>query len=320
VNINFTGKGQSKFTKLTEQTINKQVAIVLDGVVQSAPNINERIPGSAQISGSFTQKTATDLANVLKYGALPLAFEKSDAQSISPTLGSASLRGGLIAGALGLGLVIIYFFLYYRALGIVSVMSLTASGLLVYASVVLLGQAIGFTLSLAGIAGLIVSVGVTADSFVVFYERLKDEVREGRSVRTSVERAWVRARRTILSADTVSFMAALILYILSIGSVRGFAFTLGLSTILDIVVVFLFTKPVVTLLVRKPLFSTSRVSGLTVKALGGHTAGPESAPSRTRLAKRTKTSAGGPPGGSGGSSGSGPGDRRSGPSGGGRRV
>jgi preprotein translocase subunit SecD len=253
-------------------------------VVQSAPTINERIPGSAQISGTFTQSDAQDLANILKYGALPLAFDKSQAVSVSATLGKESLHAGLIAGAIGLGLVLIYSFLYYRALGFITIASLAVSGALVYASIALLGAAIGFTLTLAGVAGFIVSVGVTADSFVVFYERIKDEVREGRTVRTSVDRAWVRARRTIISADTVSLLAAVALYLLSIGSVRGFAFTLGLSTLLDLVVVFLFTHPLVALLVRRPFFSTGRFSGLTVKNLGGSTA--SGGPARTRLTKR----------------------------------
>src|SRR6185312_7205838 len=217
-----------------------QLAVVLDGVVQSAPVIQERIAGSAQIEGSFTEKSASDLANVLKYGALPLTFTESQVTNISATLGKASLNAGLLAGAIGLGLVIIYSFIYYRALGIVTIASLVISAGLVYACIVELGVIINFTLTLAGIAGFIVAVGITADSFVVFYERLKDEVHEGRTVRTSVERAWVRARRTILSADTVSFLAAATLYYLSIGSVRGFAFTLGVSTLLDLVVVFLF--------------------------------------------------------------------------------
>ncbi len=183
---------------------------------------------------------------------------------------------------------VIYSFIYYRALGIVTIASLVISAALVYACVVELGVIINFTLTLAGIAGFIVAVGITADSFVVFYERLKDEVHEGRTVRTSVERAWVRARRTILSADTVSFLAAAALYYLSIGSVRGFAFTLGLSTILDLVVVFLFTKPVVTLLVRRPLFSTSRLSGLTAKAVRHHERGGSrwAGSDERRLAKR----------------------------------
>jgi preprotein translocase subunit SecD len=283
VNVNFTGSGQAKFTRLTEQTVGKQVAIVLDGVVQSAPTINERIPGSAQISGNFTQSEAQDLANILKYGALPLAFDKSQAESISATLGKESLKAGLIAGAIGLGLVLIYSFIYYRALGFITIASLMVSGLLIYACISLLGGAIGFTLTLAGVAGFIVAVGVTADSFVVFYERIKDEVREGRSVRTSVDRAWVRARRTIISADTVSMLAAVALYLLSIGSVRGFAFTLGLSTLLDLIVVFLFTHPLVAILTRRPFFSTGRYSGLSVK---GTSSGAGGEPSRTRLTKR----------------------------------
>jgi preprotein translocase subunit SecD len=263
VDVKFTGSGQNKFTTLTENTIGKQVAIVLDGVVQSAPTTNERIPGDASITGNFTQSQADDLANVLKYGALPLAFEKSQAESISPTLGHSELRGGLLALVVGLVLVIVYSFFYYRLLGVVVIASLAVSGLLVYASVVLLGQAIGFTLSLAGIAGLILSVGVTADSFVVYFERIKDEVGEGRTIRAAVERAWPAARRTILSADTVSFLAAAVLYTVSIGSVRGFAFTLGLSTLSDVLLVFVFTRPLVTLLVRRRAFSSPKWSGLT---------------------------------------------------------
>ncbi|MCL9798393.1 protein translocase subunit SecD, partial [Frankia sp. AgKG'84/4] len=287
VNVEFTGSGQKKFTTLTEETIGKQVAIVLDGVVQSAPSTNERIAGSAQISGSFTQSDAEDLANVLRYGALPLAFERSQAESISPTLGKDSLHGGLLAGALGLLLVVAYSFLYYRALGIVVVTSLAVSGGLVYAAVVLLGDAIGFTLSLAGIAGLIVSIGVTADSFVVYFERIKDEVQSGRTVRAAADRAWPAARRTMLSADTVSFLAAAVLYILSIGSVRGFAFTLGLSTLSDVLIMFIFTRPLVALLVRRRLFSASRFSGLSPKTVGGRASvEPPVVATRARLAKR----------------------------------
>ncbi|WP_250279691.1 protein translocase subunit SecD [Frankia sp. Cppng1_Ct_nod] len=287
VNVSFTGGGQTKFTKLTEKTIGKQVAIVLDGVVQSAPTTNDRIAGDAQISGSFTQSSAQDLANVLRYGALPLAFEQSSAESVSPTLGQDSLTAGLIAGALGLALVTLYSFLYYRALGIVVISSLAVSGLLVYGSVALLGKLIGFTLTLAGIAGLIVAIGVTADSFVVYFERIKDEVRENRSVRVAVDRAWPSARRTMLSADTVSFLAAAVLYILSVGSVRGFAFTLGLSTLVDVLIMFIFTKPVVSLLVRRPFFATSRFSGLTSTAVGRRR--PEEPLSRPRPTGREQT-------------------------------
>ncbi|WP_431607115.1 protein translocase subunit SecD [Protofrankia symbiont of Coriaria ruscifolia] len=287
VNVSFTGGGQAKFTALTEKTIGKQVAIVLDGVVQSAPSTNDRIAGDAQISGSFTQSSAQDLANVLRYGALPLAFEQSSAESISPTLGQDSLNAGLLAGVIGLALVTLYSFMYYRALGIVVLSSLAVSGLLVYASVVLLGKWIGFTLTLAGIAGLIVSIGVTADSFVVYFERIKDEVRQNRSVRVAVDRAWPPARRTMLSADTVSFLAAAVLYVLSVGSVRGFAFTLGLSTLVDVLIMFVFTKPAVWLLVRRSFFATSRFSGLTMAAVRGQSSGT-APPSAPRLTKREK--------------------------------
>ncbi|WP_416210931.1 protein translocase subunit SecD [Frankia sp. Cr2] len=293
VNVSFTGSGQAKFTKLTEETIGKQVAIVLDGVVQSAPSTNDRIAGDAQISGSFTQSSAQDLANVLRYGALPLAFEQSSAESVSPTLGKDSLKAGLLAGAIGLLLVVLYSFLYYRALGIVVISSLAVSGLLVYAAVALLGRWIGFTLTLAGIAGLIVAIGVTADSFVVYFERIKDEVRAHRSVRVAVDRAWPSARRTMLSADTVSFLAAAVLYVLSVGSVRGFAFTLGLSTLIDILIMFIFTKPVVSLLVRMPFFATSRFSGLTVSAVGARAipgTGRDRPPAPARLTKSGRSS------------------------------
>jgi preprotein translocase subunit SecD len=239
------------------------IAVVLDGVVESAPYIESAFSANAEITGNFSQTQADDLANVLKYGALPLSFSDSQAESISASLGRSSLNAGLLAGGLGLLLVIVYCFIYYRALGFLTVASLSVSGLLIYALITLAGPAIGETLDLAGIAGVIVSVGITADSFVVFYERLKDEVREGRSVRSSVDRGWKRAIRTILAADTVSLLAALILYAVSVGDVRGFAFTLGLSTMLDLFVVFLFTRPLVTLAVRRPFFSTSRWSGLS---------------------------------------------------------
>jgi preprotein translocase subunit SecD len=255
----------SHFAQMSKRTAGGTIltAIVLDGIVESAPTNQLEIDGAASIT-KFTQKEADNLTNVLKYGALPLSFQDSpQTETISPTLGRDSLHAGLLAGAIGLGLVILYCFLYYRALGIVTIASLAVSGALVYATTVILGRGIGYTLSLAGIAGFIVAVGITADSFVVFYERLKDEVREGRSARSGVEAGWIRARRTILSADAVSLLAAVILYVVSIGSVRGFAFTLGVSTALDLVTVFIFTKPVVTLLIKRPFFSTSKWSGLT---------------------------------------------------------
>jgi preprotein translocase subunit SecD len=272
------------------------VAFTLDGRVLSAPYNQSAINGgTTQISGSFTQSSANELANQLKYGALPLSFTPQTAQTVSPTLGSEQLKAGLLAGGIGLVLVIIYSLIYYRALGLVTIASLIVSGTLTYGFLVMLGTQIGFTLSLAGIAGFIVAVGITADSFVVFFERLKDEVHDGRSIRVAVPRAWVRARRTILSADTVSFLAAAILYYFAAGDVKGFAFTLGLSTILDLVVVFLFTHPLVSLLSRSRTFGSARFTGLD--ALRG-TPLPESAegdgrPGRSRLRtpRRTATAA-----------------------------
>ena len=275
VSLTFNNEGTSAFgaltarvTKLPEPT--NQVAIVLDGLVVSSPRITEAIPsGNAQITGSFTQLEAQDLANVLKYGALPLAFDRGEVQQISPTLGADQLSAGLIAGALGLGLVFLYSLLYYRGLGLVTVGSLTVAGSLVYLLFLLLGKWIGFTLTLAGIAGAIVAIGVTADSFIIYFERIRDEVREGRSLRTAVETGWSRARRTILVADFVSIIAAVILYFFAVGGVRGFAFTLGLTTLIDLVVVFAFTKPLVSILSHLKFFSSgSSMSGFSSKSLG----------------------------------------------------
>jgi preprotein translocase subunit SecD len=264
--VSFKGKGQDKFTNLTKEAFGatpptNQVAIVLDGVVQSAPSINAVINSDAEITGNFSQKEADDLANVLKFGALPLTFTAGDTEVISASLGDDQLHSGLLAGGLGLAAVVVYSLLYYRALGVITVFSLLVSGGLIYAMICLLGKQIGFALSLAGIAGFIVAVGITADSFVVYFERLKDEIKEGRTPRSAVDRGWVRARRTILSADTVSFLAAVILYFVSVGGVQGFAFTLGLSTLLDVAVVFLFTRPLISLCARYRWFSTSRWTG-----------------------------------------------------------
>jgi len=264
---------QMDTTKVGQGTSN--FAIVLDGVVVSSPYIQALIPdGRAQISGSFTATTAKDLANVLTYGALPLTLDVLQANTTSATLGAQALRWGLRAGAIGLLLVVLYSFLYYRGLALVVMSSLLIAAVLTYLLVVLLGRQLGYTLSLAGIAGLIVAVGITADSFVVFFERLRDEVREGRSLRTAVETGWVRARRTIIAADFVSFLAAAVLYVLAIGDVRGFAFTLGLTTLIDIVVVFLFTKPLMSLLARTTFFGRGhRLSGLDPGHLGRRGAG-----------------------------------------------
>jgi preprotein translocase subunit SecD len=263
VNLDFDNEGGAKWGEFTAANVGNSVAITLDGRVISAPTVQGAIlGGGTEITGSFDQESATELANQLKYGALPLSFTQATAQSISTELGEEQLQAGLIAGAIGIGLVFLYSLLYYRALGLVMIASLVLSGVVVYGVLVVLGREIGFTLSLAGIAGFIVSLGITADSFVVYFERLKDEIREGRSLRSAVPRAWVRARRTILSADAVSFLAAAILYVLAIGDVKGFAFTLGMSTVLDLVVVFLFTHPLMAVLSRYKWFGSGRISGL----------------------------------------------------------
>ena len=275
VSLDFNGEGATKFGALTSSVTGlaapqNQVAIVLDGLVVSAPRINEAINGgSAQITGSFTQLEAQDLANVLKYGALPLAFDRGEVQQVSPTLGADQLSAGLLAGALGLGLVMLYSLFYYRGLGIVTVGSLTVAGGMIYLLFLLFGEWIGFTLTLAGIAGAIVAIGVTADSFIIYFERIRDEMREGRSLRTAVETGWQRARRTILVADFVSLIAAALLYFFAVGGVRGFAFTLGLTTLVDLVVVFVFTKPLVSLLSRVNFFNSGHpMSGFSSKSLG----------------------------------------------------
>ena len=275
VNLDFTDEGSDKFfestQKLAGQTFpNNAFAIVLDGRVVTYPTVNEPIPGGqAQISGSFTQAEAQALATVLNYGALPLSFETSDLSTVTPTLGETQLKAGLLAGLIGLGLVLIYSLFYYRGLGLVVFASLVVAGLITYAAVVLLGAAIGFTLTIAGMAGIIVSIGIIADSFVVFFERIRDEIREGRSVRMSVETGWARARRTILTSDAVSLFAAFFLYVFSVANVRGFAFALGLTTIVDLVVVFLFTKPLLTILARSRFFGAGHPwSGLDPERLG----------------------------------------------------
>ncbi|NKE57208.1 protein translocase subunit SecD, partial [Lentzea sp. PSKA42] len=263
VNLDFKSDGGSKWAKFTSANVQQAVAVVLDGEVMSAPTIQSAIEGgSTEISGKFTLKEAQNLANTLKYGALPLSFDASEAQTVSPTLGLQSLKAGLIAGGIGLALVFVYCMFYYRLLGIMTILSLGLSGVIVFGVLVLLGRWIGFTLDLAGIAGFIVAIGITADSFIVFFERLKDEVREGRTFRSAVPRAWVRSRRTILSADAVSFIAAAVLYVIAVGQVKGFAFTLGMSTVLDLVVVFLVTHPLVAMASKSKFLSNPKLSGL----------------------------------------------------------
>jgi preprotein translocase subunit SecD len=283
--VTLKGAGATAFANLTAEQAAKYysaastneddfwldtIAVVLDGNVTTAPETNGAIPGGTfQVTGNFTQAEATQLANVLTYGALPLNFTILTADTVSASLGRAQLTGGLIAAAIGLGLVVIYSFLYYRGLGLVSVFSLVIAGTIALLAVMLLTKYQNFALELAGIAGLIVAIGITADSFVVFFERLRDEVREGKALRPAVEAGWKRARRTILVSDTVSFIAAVLLYYFSIGEVKGFAYTLGLTTIIDVVVVFLFTKPMVTLLARTKFYGNGHpMSGLDPARLG----------------------------------------------------
>ena len=279
VAIQLKGEGRRTFDKasgaLYQQTqagqeAKSRFAIVLDGEVLSAPTMQAHITdGASQIQGDFTAVSARDLANQLKYGALPLTFELNGSSYEGPTLAGTQLNAGLVAGAIGLALVVVYLLLYYRGLAMVAIGSLIIAALLTYLFVLLLGRGVGFTLTLPGIAGLIVAIGITADSFIVFFERLRDEVRDGKSLRLAVEAGWDRAKNTILAADAVSILAALILYIFAIGVVRGFAFALGLTTLIDILVVFAFTKPMVTLLARTKFFGEGhRLSGLDASHLG----------------------------------------------------
>lgn len=265
VNLSFKSEGTKIWADFTSKNVGQQAAFVLDTQVVSAPNIQVAIvDGNTQITGKFTQAEAKDLSDILKYGSLPLSFASSDATTVSATLGLASLEAGLIAGGIGLLVVFVYCLFYYRLLGVLTILSLALSGALVFAVLVLLGRWIGYTLDLAGIAGLIIAIGITADSFVIYFERLKDEIREGRTFRSAVPRGWVRARRTILASDGVSFLAAAILYVIAVGDVQGFAFTLGMSTVLDLVVVYLVTHPLVAMVStsKSPFLSNPRHLGL----------------------------------------------------------
>ncbi|NED16501.1 protein translocase subunit SecD [Streptomyces sp. SID9124] len=274
VQMEFTGKGSKEFRTITkklsaQQEPQNQFAIALDGEVVSAPSVRTELSGSAEISGSFTQQSAEDLANVLSYGALPLSFKEQSVTTVTAALGGEQLRAGLIAGAIGLALVVIYLVAYYRGLAFIALLSLLASGILSYTIMSLLGPAIGFALNLPAVCGAIVAIGITADSFIVYFERIRDEIREGRTLRPAVERGWPRARRTILVSDFVSFLAAAVLFVVTVGKVQGFAFTLGLTTLLDVVVVFFFTKPLMTIMARKKFFASGHPwSGLDPKRLG----------------------------------------------------
>ncbi len=275
VDLSFNDTGSKAFASTTGQlatqsTPANQFAIVLDGQVVSHPYVQESITGgSAVINGTFTSDEAKSLANVLSYGALPLDFVKSDVTTVSPQLGSEQLKAGLIAGLIGMVLVVAYSLVYYRGLGLISIAGLVVSAVLTWSIMSLLGAGIGFALNLPAVCGAIVAIGITADSFIVYFERIRDEVREGAQLRAAVQRAWPRARRTILVSDFVSFLCAAVLYLVSVGKVQGFAFTLGLTTLLDVVVIFLFTKPLISLLARTKFFASGHpMSGLDPKRLG----------------------------------------------------
>ena len=273
VTLSFNGEGTDVFGEISTTLVGteKQFAIVLDGQVLSAPTMEGRIlDGNAQISGDFTEATANSLATSLRDGSLPIEFEDDvSVETIGPSLAGDQLSAGLWAGALGLALVMIYCLLYYRGLGLVVLGSLAVAAAATYALVLLLSETAGFTLTLPGIAGFIIAVGVTADSFILFFERIRDEMRDGKSMRVAVESGWRRARVTRLAANTVSLLSALVLYIFATGAVKGFGFALGLSTLIDLAVLFYFTRPAVSYLARYRFFNGGgRLSGLSPETLG----------------------------------------------------
>ena len=279
VNLTFDGKGTDAFGKVSQrlyaftqqnQTPRNQFAFVLDGSVISAPTMNGVIlDGRPSISGSFTQETAKSLADQLKFGALPLSFTVQSSDTISATLGSQQLQIGLIAGLIGLGLVAIYSLLSYRALGFVIIASIAVMAVITYVLICILGWRMGFRLSLAGVAGLIVSIGFTADSFIVYFERIRDELRDGKSITGAVEDGWSRAKRTIYISKSINILAAVVLYILADATVKGFAFTLGLTTLIDVLIFVVFTHPVMQILARTRFFGSGHpLSGMDPEALG----------------------------------------------------
>lgn len=272
VNLGIRGSDRGLFNSVASQCFNRapgfcptgQLGIVLDGQVQSAPVFNiDRVDDTGlQISGNFSEREARDLALVLRFGALPVELVPQTVQEVSATLGKDSLRAGLVAGLIGVALVAVYMLVYYRALGVVVLLGLAVWGSLNFAIISWLGETQGLALSLSGVTGIVVSVGVTVDSYVVYFERLKDEIRSGKTIRSSVDRGFQRAFRTILTADVSSFIGAFLLYVLTVGPVRGFAFFLGLSTLLDVVVAYFFTRPLVGALGRSGFFTRSRLFGV----------------------------------------------------------
>jgi len=278
VRLDFNAAGTKSFCDVTSRIVSlpsprNQFGIVLDNQVISAPVAQASLcAGNASITGNFTAASAKVLADQLKFGALPLSFGLLTQDDISPTLGGDQLRYGLIAGFIGLLLVVAYSLFQYRALGLVTVTSLLIAALLTYGMVTLFGYAYGFRLTMAGVTGLIVSIGITADSFIIYFERVRDEVRDGRALRAAVETGWARARRTILISDGVNFLAAIVLYVLAASNVRGFAFTLMLTTIIDIIVVMLFTHPLLSILANTKFFGEGhKWSGLDPERLGART-------------------------------------------------
>ncbi|MCQ9389086.1 protein translocase subunit SecD [Brevibacterium sp. 50QC2O2] len=275
VSMEFDGTGRDVFGKVTsaitgQQQPYNQFAITLDGLVLTAPVSQSAVTdGRAQITGSFTQEEAETLANQLKNGALPISFQVQSEEQISPTLGSEYLTKGLLAGGIGLLLVIVYSLFQYRALASVTVSSLVVAGILTYLLLLFVSWRYGYRLSLAGVAGIIVGIGMTADSFIVYFERVRDELRDGRPLKSAVEVGWSRAGRTIYASKAVNMLAAVILYILAVGSVRGFAFTLGLTVIVDVLVVVLFTHPMLQALARTEFFGNGHpMSGMDPRLLG----------------------------------------------------
>lgn len=287
VNIEFNSDGQKKFSEVTKRLVTytpveywnpetrplepiNMFSMVLDNLVIQAPGVNEAITtGQAQISGNYTNETANLVANQLNFGALPLTFEVQSEETISATLGSEQLQKGMLAGLIGLVLVVIYSLIQYRLLGLVTVASLIVAAALTYGAITILSWTQGYRLSLPGVAGVILAVGITADSFIVYFERIRDELRDGRNLEGAVTVAWDRARRTIVASDAVNFLAAIVLYFLAVGGVRGFAFTLGLTTLIDLVIVFFFTHPIMTILAKTKFFAEGhKWSGFDPEGLG----------------------------------------------------
>jgi preprotein translocase subunit SecD len=263
VSFTLNGEGAKKFGDATTKLVGRQLAIVLDNIVISAPTVQNAITGgSGVITGNFTADEAKNLAVVLNSGALPVELARQEVKTVSPLLGKASLHQGLIAGVVGLVALMLYLAFYYRLLGVVTWLGMAIWGVLAIGLVSLLGTTIGYALTLAGVAGIIVSLGITADSYIVFYERLKDEVRHGKTLRAAVVPAFKRSWKTIVAADIVTIIAAAVLYLVAVGSVRGFALTLGLSTALDMLVVYFFKRPTVFLLARSPRLTSLRGMGL----------------------------------------------------------